>query len=211
MLSKRAREAIPQELEDFRNRLTPFVSFPEHLVFIDETSKDGRDAYRKRAWSRRGTAAIVDVPFRRGKRVSILASMTVNGFGGFGVTDGTFTRRSFHDTFAEKILPMLNPWPLPNSIVIMDNAKIHMYQGIAELIHSRGAILFYLPPYSPLINPIELGFGLLKKWIQKMPISHFLWIQWQFYLSHSRNALSLQETLLIFTRTLDTQTMDWTS
>ncbi|OWZ05072.1 Transposase, partial [Phytophthora megakarya] len=34
----------------------------------------------------------------------------------------TFTRIEFHNTLATKIAPYLNPWPLPRSIVIMDNA-----------------------------------------------------------------------------------------
>ncbi|KAF9945145.1 hypothetical protein BGZ72_001618, partial [Mortierella alpina] len=50
-LEKRAREAVPQELEDFKYRLSPFYYFPEQLVFVDETSKDGRSALRQYAWS----------------------------------------------------------------------------------------------------------------------------------------------------------------
>jgi hypothetical protein len=42
-----------------------------------------------------------------------------------------------------------------------------MYQELEDLVNSRGAILIYLPPYSPQLNPIETGFGLLKRYIQK--------------------------------------------
>jgi hypothetical protein len=42
-----------------------------------------------------------------------------------------------------------------------------MYKELEELINSKGAILLYLPPYSPQLNPIETGFGLLKRYIQK--------------------------------------------
>uniref|UniRef100_H3G5U8 Tc1-like transposase DDE domain-containing protein n=1 Tax=Phytophthora ramorum TaxID=164328 RepID=H3G5U8_PHYRM len=49
------------------------------------------------------------------------------------------------------------------SIVILDNAKIHMYEELQELIHATGALLFFLPPYSPDLNPIEVGFSLLKR------------------------------------------------
>jgi transposase len=64
-------------------------------------------------------------------------------------------------------LPVLNPWPLPNSIVIIDNAKIHMYNEFIDMIHSKGALMFFLPPYSPQLNPIEVGFSLVKAWIQR--------------------------------------------
>jgi transposase len=93
--------------------------------------------------------------------------MDVNGFISCGHTTGTFTRRKFHEVFATKIAPYLNPWPLPRSILILDNAKIHMYKELQELVHSTGALLFFLPPYSPDLNPIEVGFSLLKRWLMK--------------------------------------------
>ncbi|OWZ06684.1 Transposase [Phytophthora megakarya] len=59
ILTKRTRESMLAEVEEFYRKLRPFYSGPDQLVFIDETSKDGRDALRKYAWSRRGTSAIV--------------------------------------------------------------------------------------------------------------------------------------------------------
>jgi hypothetical protein len=166
-LTKLAREAKPEELQSFHKRLHPFYKYPEQLVFVDETSKDGRAAMRSKAWAPRGQPAVVRVPFTRGKRVSVLAAFGSTGFLGWSLTDETFTRARFHQAFKETILPKLNPWPLPHSIVVMDNARIHMYPELEQLIAKAGAILFYLPPYSPELNPIELGFSLIKRWIQK--------------------------------------------
>ncbi|KAE9021312.1 hypothetical protein PR002_g12290 [Phytophthora rubi] len=42
VLTKRARESVPRERLDYKTRLRPFYSGPDQLVFIDETSKDGR-------------------------------------------------------------------------------------------------------------------------------------------------------------------------
>lgn len=106
------------------------------------------------------------LPWSRGKRVSVLAALNVKGFMAWESTCGTFTRRKFHEAFCKNIIPKLNPWPLPNSIVIMDNAKIHMYQKLEEAIHQTGARLLFLPPYAPQLNPIEVCFGQLKQWIQ---------------------------------------------
>lgn len=110
---------------------------------------------------------MVSLPFARGQRVSSLAAFNSTGFIAWAHTTGTFTRQRFHDAFIANILPHLNPWPMQNSIVIIDNAKIHMYKELEEAIASRGAIIFYLPPYSPQINPIETAFSLLKRYIQK--------------------------------------------
>jgi transposase len=167
VLTKRAREATPQARQNYYDTLKQWYSYPEQLVFLDETSKDGRDAMRRYARSRVNTPALVKIPFSRGKRVSAVAAFSTDGFMGFDTTPGTFTRGSFHESFKAIVLPKLQPWPLPRSIVIMDNAKIHCYPELFEMIHRCGAKLFFLPPYSPDLNPIEFAFSFLKKYIQK--------------------------------------------
>ena len=47
------------------------------------------------------------------------------------------------------------------------NAKIHMYPELEAAIHQTGARLLFLPPYCPQLNPIEVCFGQLKRWIQR--------------------------------------------
>ena len=166
-LTKQAREARKTEVMDDIFRLKPLYLYPEQLVFVDETSKDARASLRQHAWSLRGTPAIVSLPFARGKRVSALAAFNHSGFVAWGYTPDTFTRFTFHKTFVEKILPHLNKWPLPNSIVVIDNSRIHMYKEFQEAVQSRGAVLVFLPPYCPQFNPIETGFANLKHWIQR--------------------------------------------
>lgn len=167
VLEKRARESIPEQLKEFYVKLRPIYSYPEQLVFIDESSKDGRDCLRRYGWSRVNSPAIVHQPFQRGARVSILAAFDTTGFFAWQTTPGPFTRQKFHSAFVQSICPYLQPWPMPRSIVILDNAKIHMYRELEEAIHKCGATLIYLPPYSPQLNPIEKGFSLLKQWLTK--------------------------------------------
>lgn len=81
--------------------------------------------------------------------------------------EGTFTRQEFHRCFLAKVVPLLNLWPLPKSIVILDNAKIHMYPDIDRAVHQYGARLLFLPPYCSQLNPVEIYFEQLKKRIQR--------------------------------------------
>ena len=56
----------------------------------------------------------------------------------------------------------MNEWPLPHSVLVIDNASIHKVAGIREMVEGRGARLLYLPSYSPDLNPIELAFSSIK-------------------------------------------------
>ena len=50
----------------------------------------------------------------------------------------------------------------PGDIVIADNLGAHKVAGIQQAIQAAGATLWYLPPYSPDLNPIERCFAKLK-------------------------------------------------
>ena len=76
----------------------------------------------------------------------------------------------------------MQPWPLPNSVLIMDNASIHKVPGIREMVEEwyvsiystqiiliflkSGMRLLYLPSYSPDLNPIEEAFSAIKAWLR---------------------------------------------
>ncbi|OWZ08709.1 Transposase, partial [Phytophthora megakarya] len=62
-------------------------------------------------------------------------------------TEGAFTRGKFHEAFMKNVTPHLNSWPLPKSIVMMDNAKIHAYPELQAAVHACGARLIFLPHY----------------------------------------------------------------
>ena len=167
VICKRATEASRTEVAAYKCRLSPFYTSPHQLVFVDETSKNSKHFLRKFGWSVRGQKCHSSVPFARGKRVSVLAAMDVKGFFTFETTEGTFDRAAFHTALVEKILPLMNPYPLPRSILVLDNARIHVYEQIYKTVEAFGVMLVFLPPYCPQLNPIEIGFGLLKRWIEK--------------------------------------------
>ncbi|OIQ65759.1 hypothetical protein GALL_526780 [mine drainage metagenome] len=62
---------------------------------------------------------------------------------------------------------VLAPTPGPGDIVIMDNLGSHRGRIVRQLIRSAGAKLFFLPKYSPDLNPIEQVFAKLKHLLRK--------------------------------------------
>ena len=61
----------------------------------------------------------------------------------------------------------MNPFLLPNSVLVMDNAQIHHNGQVADIVESRGSLLIYLPAYSPDLNPIEKGFSCFKSTLRQ--------------------------------------------
>src|SRR5260221_2733201 len=52
-------------------------------------------------------------------------------------------------------------------IVVMDNLGSHKGPAIRRALRAAGAKLFFLPPYSPDLNPIEQVFAKLKALLRK--------------------------------------------
>lgn len=48
------------------------------------------------------------------------------------------------------------------SVVILDNASIHHIQSVVETINSVGALVKFMPPYSPDFMPLEEVFAEVK-------------------------------------------------
>jgi transposase len=54
----------------------------------------------------------------------------------------------------------------PGDIVVMDNLGSRKSAAVRQLIQGAGARLWFLPPYSPDLNPIEQAFAKIKPWMR---------------------------------------------
>jgi len=79
------------------------------------------------------------------------------------VTDGPMDG----ETFLAYVQQCLCPTLQPGDTVILDNLSSHKVTGVEKAIAATGAILLYLPPYSPDLNPIEKFFSKLKALLRK--------------------------------------------
>ena len=48
----------------------------------------------------------------------------------------------------------------------MDNASIHRTDSVVCTINEKGALIRFLPPYSPDMNPVKNVFGEVKQYLQ---------------------------------------------
>jgi transposase len=72
---------------------------------------------------------------------------------------------------------ILVPTLRSGDIVVMDNLSSHKDLAIRRAIRAAGAKLFYLPPYSPDLNPIEQAFAKLKTLLRKANARSFEQVQ----------------------------------
>ena len=130
---------------------------PERLVFIDETwAKTNMAALR--GWAPRGQRLTAKVPHGRWKTMTFLAALRHDRIEAPWLLEGPIDGDSFR-TYVEKVLV---PTLKPGDIVIMDNLGSHKSKAVRKAIRNADAKLFFLPKYSPDLNPIEQLFAKLK-------------------------------------------------
>ena len=144
--------------------ISVYSGHPEFFIFIDETGADRRDSMRKFAYSLRGKPAMVTKLLKRGQCVSAIVGMSHNGIIDFYTTLSTVNSDSFLKFVQNCLIPVLKPFNGVNehSIVVLDNAAIHHVDNVVDAIQSTGALVQFLPLYSPDMNPIENAFSYVK-------------------------------------------------
>jgi transposase len=135
---------------------------PKRLVFIDETWAK-TNMTRRHGRCIRGTRLVDKVPYGRWRTLTFLAALRCDRLDAPCVVDGPINGASFLAYVQQVLVPTLTP----GDIVIMDNLGSHKRQAIRRAIRAAGAKLFFLPPYSPDLNPIEQVFAKLKALLRK--------------------------------------------
>jgi transposase len=127
------------------------------LIFIDEM---GVHLALTRLFARapKGQRAHGKRPSKRGKNVSLVGAIGLNGLIAQVSVLGSTDALTFEAFVAQKVVPKL--WP--GACVLMDNASIHQPEQLEALIRQAGATLIYLPPYSPDFSPIENCWSKIK-------------------------------------------------
>ena len=144
--------------------ISVYQGHPELFVFIDETVTDRRDCMRKFGYSLRGKPAIVQKLLWRGQSVLAIFAMSFEGVLDCYSTTDTVTADTSKEFITNSLASKLQPFNgvNPNSVLVLDNCSIHHVDTVMQAILSTGAIVQFLPPYRPDLNPIEESFSKLK-------------------------------------------------
>ena len=111
----------------------------------------------------RGRRAFGKAPRNWGPNVTLISSITLGGMGASMSIEGSVDGEAFGLFLREALCPALEP----GQIVVMDNLSVHKGKAVRELVEERGCHLWFLPAYSPDLNPIEEAFSKVKGILRK--------------------------------------------
>jgi transposase len=126
-------------------------------VFLDECGVT-TDLLRRYGRSPRGTRLRDHTPCSHWETHTVIAALRLEGLGAPAVFDGPIDSPTFL-AYAEQVLV---PTLRPGDVVVLDNLAVHKQPEVRTAIEQVGALVRFLPPYSPDFNPIELAFAKLK-------------------------------------------------
>lgn len=116
-------------------------------------------------WAPVGQRCRDSVPFGHWKTLTFIAGLRLSGLTAPWVLDGPMDGAAFRVYVRDVLAPSLKP----GDVVVLDNLPSHKVAGVHEEIAARQAQVFYLPPYSPDLNPIEMAFAKLKALLRQEP------------------------------------------
>ena len=85
-----------------------------------------------------------------------------------GTVEGSYDMVSFEDWVFHQMSHVVNSFPGRNSVIVLDNARIHYAPAAIDYLEQRGCLVMFLPPYSPDLNPIELFFQAVRRCINSV-------------------------------------------
>lgn len=149
--------------KQFAMRFTRFEGLGANFVYLDEFGCK-MSMRRSKARSRIGTAATITTPGRRGNNLSVCAAIDSNGPIHFLAKFHAFNQDQYQ-LFLRELNEKLDI--CKRNILIMDNASFHKTIAVRELVKRELKLeILYLPPYSPMLNPIEECFSKVENFIK---------------------------------------------
>jgi transposase len=164
--TEKESERVQEQRYEFWQSVREILA--KDMIFIDES---GINLALTRLFARspKGKRARGARPLKRGKNVSVIGAIGLNGLLTQTSILGSADGLTFEAFIATRLVPKL--WA--GAYVFMDNCSIHKGENIASLIAAAGATLIYLPPYSPDFSPIENCWSKIKNFLRSMAARNY--------------------------------------
>jgi transposase len=95
---------------------------------------------------------------------SLISAIRHDGVVASLLFEGATDEAAFLTFVREVLVPALRP----GDIEVLDNLPTHRVKAVARVIRKSKAGVWYLPPYSPDLNPIEKIWAKVKAYLRKV-------------------------------------------
>lgn len=159
--AERNRSDVVQRREEWQSRREGID--PRRFRFIDESGAK-TNMVRTHGRCPRGERLLCSAPAGHWKTTTMLAAIGLAGVEAPWTLDGAMDGDAFLVYIEHVLVPTLEG----GEIIVLDNLSSHKHPRVAELIESAGAEVWYLPPYSPDLNPIEQMWSKVKQILRSL-------------------------------------------
>jgi len=110
------------------------------LVVLDETHVHSHASqHRTHGRSQRGRPCVRREFLVRGKRLNVFAVFTERGFLSWRIMERNGTAEEYRTFVWDCVVPHMNAFPNAQSLLLMDNARIHLGDTVEEWMDEIGA------------------------------------------------------------------------
>jgi transposase len=117
---------------------------------------------RLRGRAKGGRRLVDSTPHGHWYTTTMISSIRLDGSTACMALDGATDKEVFREYVRRVLLSTLGP----GDIVVLDNLSAHKDTEAIRLMESSGAEVWFLPPYSPDLNPIEKMWSKVKEFLR---------------------------------------------
>lgn len=152
---RRAYEQDSEQVSEWRQKTYPKIQrrakkLGASIYFADEAAVRS-DCHRGRTWAPKGNTPIVETTGAR-YSINLISAVSAKGQMKFMTIPGKFNSERFIDFLERLLVNQKKP-----VFVIVDGHRAHKSASVKEFVKNQNGRLelYYLPPYSPELNPDE--------------------------------------------------------
>jgi transposase len=132
------------------------------FVIVDESGYN-LNLTPRYARAPRGQRAPAKLPRNLPANTTVIAALTSTGMAATMLVSGA-TDHHVVEAYVEQVL---GPTLRPGQVLVLDNLSAHKRADLEPLLARYGCELWFLPPYSPDLSPIELAFAKIKQAVRR--------------------------------------------
>jgi transposase len=134
----------------------------KQFVIVDESGYNLNLSPRY-ARAPRGQRAHAKLPRNVPVSTTVIAALSSTGMSASMLLEGATDHHVVEAYVKDVLIPTLRP----GQVVVLDNLSAHKRAQIEPLLRAAGCDLWFLPPYSPDLAPIELAFAKIKQAVRR--------------------------------------------